>query len=314
MKNFATRTTLLLNWYANPYHTPIFVAKALGFYLEEKIHLAILEPTDPSDVTEIVGLGNVHIGIKAMIHTVAAKAKGFDVTSIGTLLDEPPTGLLSLKSAGIHSFHDIKGKRVGYIGEFGKKIIDDLAKCAEIPVDSYKTVKIGMNVTDAICRNVIDAGIGFTNFQKIELEHLQGEVTFLRLDQLAGLGCCCFCSIQYIVPNEMLQRHPEVITKFLNATQRGVSYTTENPDESFELLCQEKPQLRNALFKKIFIHTLPFFSRSMLNVERDWNKVNRYMKHLGIVDNNFNIHSCFDNQYLPSTPHSDLEPIACCLN
>jgi ABC-type nitrate/sulfonate/bicarbonate transport system substrate-binding protein len=113
MKNLKTRTTLLLNWYANPYHTPIFVAKKLAFYEEEKINLAILEPTDPSDVTEIVGLGNVHIGIKAMIHTAAARAKGFNITSVGTLLDEPPTGLISLKSSGINSFQDIVGK--GYI-------------------------------------------------------------------------------------------------------------------------------------------------------------------------------------------------------
>jgi ABC-type nitrate/sulfonate/bicarbonate transport system substrate-binding protein len=313
MKNLKTRTTLLLNWYANPYHTPIFVAKALGFYEEEKINLAILEPTDPSDVTEIVGLGQVDIGVKAMIHTAAARAKGFKVTSIGTLLDEPPTGLISLKSSGIHTFQDIAGKRVGYIGEFGKKIIDDLAKLAGINDNSYQTVRIGMNVTDAICRNIIDTGIGFTNFQKIELEYLRGDVTFLRLDQLAGLGCCCFCSVQYIVPDQMLQ-HPHVIKGFLNATQRGVAYTTENPDDAFELLCQTKPQLRNELFKKIFIHTLPFFSRTMLNVERDWNKVNRYMQHLGLVDNHFDINLCYDNQYLPTTPHSDLEPIACCLS
>ena len=66
-----TRTTLLLNWYANPYHTPIFAAKALGYYEEEGIKLAILETTDPGDVTEIVGIGSVDFGLKAMIHTIA---------------------------------------------------------------------------------------------------------------------------------------------------------------------------------------------------------------------------------------------------
>ncbi len=313
-KNLKTRTTLLLNWYANPYHTPVFIAKKLGFYDDENINLAILEPTDPSDVTEIVGLGSVHIGVKAMIHTAAARAKGYDVTSIGTLLDEPPTGLISLKSSGINSFQDIVGKRVGYIGEFGKKIIDDLAQLAGIDSNSYQTIKIGMNVTDAICRNVIDTGIGFTNFQKVELEHLQGEVNFLRLDQLAGLGCCCFCSIQYIVPNIMMREQPEVIRGFLNATQRGVAYTTENPDEAYELFCHVKPPLRTELFKKIFIRTLPFFSRNMLNIERDWQKVNRYIQHLGLVDNNFDITTCFSNHYLPQMPHADIEPIADCLN
>ena len=312
MSALTTRTTLLLNWYGNPYHTPVFVAQSLGFYQEEGIKLAIMEPTDPSDVTEIVGRGSVDIGIKAMIHTIAARAKGYPVTSIGTLLDEPPTGLIALKSSGISSFKDIVGKRVGYIGEFGKIIIDDLAKLAGIDPDSYKTVRIGMNVSDAICRDIIDTGIGFVNFQRVELEALRGETVFLRIDQLAGLGCCCFCSVQFIVPEHML-KNPELLTGFLKATQRGMAFTTENPDEAFELLCQSKPQLRTELQRTIFTRTLPFFSRNLMNVERDWNKVTRYGKHLGIIDDSFASHLCYSNQFLPEAPHSDIEAIACCV-
>ncbi len=310
MRLLKSRTTLLLNWYANPYHTPIFVAKALGYYDEKNIQLAILEPTDPSDVTEIVGLGKVDFGVKAMIHTVAARAKGYDVTSIGTLLDEPPTGLIALKSSGIKTFQDIAGKRIGYIGEFGKKIIDDLAKLAKIPADSYETVRIGMNVTDAICRNIIDAGIGFINFQCVELEYLRGEINFLRIDELADLGCCCFCSVQFIVPDEMLKQ-PELIKNFLHATQRGARFTTEKPDEAYELLCQMKPNLRTEMYHKIFIRSLPFFSRTLLNVDRDWKKVGGYAGHLGIVDSNFDIKTCYNNDYFPMKLHADLEPVGC---
>ena len=111
----------------------------------------------------------------------------------------------------------------------------------------------------------------------------------------------------------MMQLNSDIIKGFLNATHRGAAYTTEHPDEAFELLCQAKPQLRNELFKKIFIRTLPFFSRSMRNVERDWNKVNRYMQHLKLVNHDFNINTCFNNQYLPMIPHSDLKPVACCI-
>lgn len=310
--HLSTRTTLLLNWYANPYHTPIFVAEQCGFYAEENIKLAILEPADPSDVTELVGLGTVDFGVKAMIHTVAAKAKGYPVTSIGTLLDEPPTGLLALKSSGIRSFQDIVGKRVGYIGEFGKKIIDDLARLAGIYPNSYQTIRIGMNVTDAICREVIDAGIGFINFQRIELEQRKGETIFLRLDELAGLGCCCFCSLQFIVAEQTLQQ-PELVRGLLRALQRAVAFTTEHPDEAYELLCQAKPQLRTPMYQKIFTHTLPFFSRSLLNVDKDWHKVGRYTKHLQIIDDNFAIAQCYTNYFLPQTPYAELQPITCCL-
>lgn len=313
MSALSTRTTLLLNWYANPYHSPIFVAQALGFFQEEGIHLAILEPTDPSDVTEIAGLGHVDFGVKAMIHTLAARAKGYNVTSIGTIVDEPPTGLIALESSGIQCFQDIIGKRVGYIGEFGKRIIDDLAMRAGIDTSSYQTVRIGMNVSDAICRNIIDTGIGFINFQKIELEHLRGKTVFLRLDQLAGLGCCCFCSIQIIVSERTMQQ-PERVRSFLKALQRGAAYTTEKPEEAYELLCQIKPQLRTPMYHKIFIHSLPFFSRNIANVPRDWEKVSRYCRHLGIIDESFDLNNCYTNSLLPEAPWSDLQPIACCID
>jgi ABC-type nitrate/sulfonate/bicarbonate transport system substrate-binding protein len=311
MSALSSRTTLLLNWYANPYHTPIYVAHSLGYYQKEGIKLAILEPSDPSDVTEIVGLGHVDFGVKAMIHTLAARAKGYPVTSIGTLLDEPPTGLIALKSSGINSFQDIVGKRVGYIGEFGKLIIDNLASLAGIAPDSYETVRIGMNVTDAICRGLIDTGIGFINFQRVELEELRGETVFLRLDQLAGLGCCCFCSIQFIVPEQTLAQ-PELVKGFLNATQRGAAFTRENPDQAYELLCQAKPQLRTPLYHKIFIRSLPFFSPTLWNIKRDWDKVGRFCTHLKIIKEDYFVDECYTNDFLPKMPHSDLEAIACC--
>merc|ERR1711892_1000618 len=175
------KTTFLLNWYANPYHTPIYVAKEQGWLKEEGIDPAILEATDPSDVTEIVGDGAIGLGLKAMIHILAAKDKGIDMKSFGTILDEPPTGLIHKKSANINKFSDIQGKKVGYIGHFGKVMIDDLAKQAGIPLDSFETVRVGMNATAAILRGDIDTGVGFTNFQRIELEELSAEDAGLLL-------------------------------------------------------------------------------------------------------------------------------------
>lgn len=123
MSALKSRVNLLLNWHTNPYHASITVAQQLEFYTQEDIKLAILEPNDPSDVTELVGFGSVDFGVKAKIHTVTVRVKGYPVTSIGTPLDEPPTGLIALKSSEIRHFHDIVNKRTGYIGEFGKKMM-----------------------------------------------------------------------------------------------------------------------------------------------------------------------------------------------
>ncbi len=41
--------------------------------------------------------------------------------SIGSLLDEPFTGVVYLKDSGITTdFRTLKGKKIGYVGEFGK--------------------------------------------------------------------------------------------------------------------------------------------------------------------------------------------------
>lgn len=193
-------------------------------------------------MTEIIGSGRVDMGFKAMIHTLAvrryrhtmggrqqltsgqAKARGFPVTSIGSLLDEPFTGVVYLKDSGITTdFRSLKGKRIGYVGEFGKVHplpyswscfvhltchqiqIDELTKYYGMTPDEYTAVRCGMNVSKAIIEKSIDAGIGLENVQMVELEEwLAGQgrprddVQMLRIDELAELGCCCFCSILYI--------------------------------------------------------------------------------------------------------------------
>ncbi|KAG9405572.1 glycylpeptide N-tetradecanoyltransferase [Aphanomyces cochlioides] len=324
------KTTFLLNWYANPYHTPIFVAKKRGFYEEEGIDLAIMETTNPSDVTEIVGSGAVNMGLKAMIHILAAKDRGINLTSMGSLLDEPPTGLIFKASQKITKFTDIVGKRVGYIGHFGKVMIDDLAKQAGLAPDSYTTVRVGMNVTDAILRGDIDTGIGFTNFQRLELEELSGEPAgMLRIDECNGLGCCCFCSVMFVASDAFYNANKELIAGFLRATRRAMDITIEYPEQAWEDMCIMNPRLRSTkrtvqvevdgkqvsvttgsdVYEKIFQRTLPYFSRTLLNVERDWEKVGNFCKYLHVLENEVDQHSVYSNELVPAMGKPSVDPI-----
>ena len=304
------RLSILLNWYANPYHTPVFMAQYLGFYEEENLSPAIMETTDPSDVTDLIGQNKVDIALKAMIHTYAARAKGYKVVSVGTLFHEPPTGLIFLKSSGIKEFSDIQGKRIGYIGRFGKIMIDDLARRANIKPGSYETIRVGMNMTDAIVQDKVDAGMGIGCFQQVELEQVTGQPTgILRVDELAGLGCCCFCSILFLVNEEHLVNNEDNVRRFMRATLRGAQWTLENPEKAYDILCQNIPRLKTETFKRIYINCLPYFSRDLVNVDRDWEKVGLYAQELGITDSTMDNLSCYTNEYLPEHPHSTFEPV-----
>jgi len=210
----------------------------------------------------------------------------------------------------IKGIEDLRGKNIGYIGHFRKIMVDDLMKQAGIPQTEYKMVRVGMNVTDAIMRGEIDTGIGFTNFQRIELEELSGEpVGMLRIDELDGLGCCCFCSIQFVASDEYYKNNIPKIEGFMRALRRAMDLTIEYPDEAWDLMCRANPRLNTPLYTKIFQRTLPYFSRDLLNVERDWTKVGDFCKHLDILKNDFDQNSIWTNEHVPSTGTPSVAPV-----
>ncbi|KAG5660975.1 hypothetical protein KAF25_002618 [Fusarium avenaceum] len=298
------KITFLTNWHATPYHAPLYLAQAKGYFKEEGIKVALLEPNDPSDVTEIIGTGKVDLGFKAMIHTLAAKARNFPVQSIGSLLDEPFTGVVYLKDSGITTdFRTLKGKRIGYVGEFGKIQIDELTSHYGMTPDDYTAVRCGMNVSKAIIKGEIDAGIGLENVQMVELEEwLAGQgrpkddVQMLRIDELAELGCCCFCTILYIGNETFLAENPEKVRSFLRAVKKATDFVLAEPEKAWAEYVDFKPVMGSELNRKIFERSFAYFSKDLKNVRRDWEKVTKYGKRLGVLDESFEPN--YTNSYL----------------
>ncbi|PWN40691.1 NMT1-domain-containing protein [Ceraceosorus guamensis] len=302
------KVSFLLNWKATPYHIAVFLAQKQGLFQKEGIEVAILEPNDPSDVTDMIGSGNVDLGAKAMIHSIAAKAKGYDVTAIGSLMQEPFTGVIYLKGSGIDgTFQSLKGKRVGYVGHFGKIQLDELTGHFGMSPDDYTAVRTGMHMVDAIKRGEIDAGIGIESVNQVELEEWlkeQGrdptDVQMMRIDTLAELGCCCFCSILILANDEFLARAPEKARAFLRAVKGASDQLFANPQKAWEEYKRFKPEMNTALNERIFERCFVYMSTDAANVPRDWTKVTNYSKRLGIVPQDFKPN--YTNDFLSWTP------------
>jgi ABC-type nitrate/sulfonate/bicarbonate transport system substrate-binding protein len=294
-----TRVPFLLNWYANPYHAPIIVAKELGYFDQERINLAVLEPTDPSDVTELVGTGRADMGLKAMIHTIAGRVRGFPLKALGMLLDEPPTGLLySNKNNNINTVQDLKGKRIGYVGEFGKYILDDLLRKNAVSPTDVRTIRVGMKVPDALASGVIDAGIGLGNCQLIEVGDDGDDAGFLKFEESMGIHCC-FCSVLYITNDKFLKEKPQLAQGFMRAIKRATDFTHQKPEQAYEVLCNALPRLSNETNRKIFHASLPYISRDLATKEKDWYEVKEYMEHLKLLNAGFDIEQCYTNSLVP---------------
>ncbi|GAA6020710.1 hypothetical protein JCM10207_001994 [Rhodosporidiobolus poonsookiae] len=337
------KITYLLNWHATPYHAPVFLAQSKGYFADEGLKVAILEPTDPSDVTELIGRGTADMGAKAMAGShyrssssllsrryallmpldQAAAARGYPVTAVGTILDEPFTGVIYLeggvsgKSEGITSdFRSLKGKRIGYVGEFGKIQIDELTKHYGLTPEDYTAVRCGMDISAAIIEGRVDGGIGIDAVQCVELEAYcesvgrpTSDVKMLRIDELAELGCCCFCSILSIVNDEFLKKNPEKVAAFMRALKRAADDVQSDPVGSWEAYKACKKTMRTAVNEKIFERCFVYFSKDLKCVERDWFKVGRYAKRLGLIADDFELN--YTNEYITWSHEAEpADPIA----
>ncbi|CAK7901627.1 4-amino-5-hydroxymethyl-2-methylpyrimidine phosphate synthase [[Candida] anglica] len=307
------KVSFCLNWEATPYHIPVFLAQTKGYFKEEGVDVSILEPSNPSDVTELIGSGKIDMGLKAMVHTLAAKARGFPVTAVGSLLDEPFTGVLYLEGSGITTdFQSLKGKKIGYVGEFGKIQIDELTKHYGMTPDDYTAVRCGMNVAKYIIEGKIDAGIGIECIQQVELEDYlrkQGRpidhAKMLRIDKLAELGCCCFCTILYICNDEFLAKNPEKVRRIMKALKKATDFVINHPREAYEEYVDFKPHLTSEVNRKKFERCYAYFSDSLYNVHRDWRKVTAYGKRLEILPQDYEAN--YSNEYLSWPEPTEVE-------
>lgn len=161
------------------------------------------------------------------------------------------------------------------------------------PAD-YTAVRCGMNVSKAIIDGTIDAGIGLENVQMVELAEWlasQGrprdDVQMLRIDELAELGCCCFCSILYIGNERFLSENPEKVRKFMKAVKKATDFVLADPEAAWREYVDFKPVMGSELNRKIFERSFAFFSKDLRNVARDWAKVTKYGKRLGVLEESF---------------------------
>ena len=48
------KLTLMLDWFINPDHAPLYVALEKGFFADENLDVIIQEPADPNDPPKLV--------------------------------------------------------------------------------------------------------------------------------------------------------------------------------------------------------------------------------------------------------------------
>ena len=96
------KITIGLDWFINPDHAPLIIAKKRNFFKDLNLDVEMIEPADPNDPPKLVAAGKLDIAISYQPQLHIQVDQGLPVARIGTLVSVPLNSLVVLRLSLIH--------------------------------------------------------------------------------------------------------------------------------------------------------------------------------------------------------------------
>lgn len=249
--------TVLLDWFPNPTHAPLFVAQEQGFFKQQGLKVTLIGPADPADPPKLVAAGKADIAVDYQPEFMLQVAQGLPLVRIATLVATPLDCLVVLADGPIHSLRELKGKRIGYsVGATKSVMLDTMLQSVGLNTKDVTRVNAHYDLSQALLSKKVDAVTGIMrNYELLQLK-------------LAGHPARAFYPEEHGVPsyNELIlvtnkkELKDPRLPKFLRALDHGVEFLINHPQLSWEVFAKHHPELNNKLNHDAWFDTLPRFA------------------------------------------------------
>ncbi len=253
----ADKLTLLLDWFINPDHGPIFVAKEKGYFEAVDLDVEIVAPSDPNDPPKLVaaGRGDIAISYQPQLHIQVNE--GLPLTRIGTLIATPLNSLVVLDDSPIKSLADFAGKKIGFsVGGVEDALLTAMLGQHGITLDQVELINVNFALSPALLTGQVDAVIGaYRNFElnQLDLEGRPGRAFYIEEE-----GVPTYDELIFVANNQALD-DPR-LPRFLDAIEAGTQFLLNHPDESYQLFLKSGDELNNELNARAWKDTVRRFA------------------------------------------------------
>jgi putative hydroxymethylpyrimidine transport system substrate-binding protein len=252
-----TEATLVLDFVPNAVHTGIYCALERGYYERDNLELEVVEPTSTSDTLKLIDQGKAAFGLADGIDVGQQIDRGLDAKGIMAVVQRPLGGVITLGDSGIRSPRELEGTTVGVTGvPSDDAVLDTVVDGDGGDPGEVDRVTIGFNTVPALQAGRVDAITGYPPADGTALEHRGQEVRSFMLDKWGGPrypGLVAFST------RRRIDRDPELMAAFVDATARGYEDTLDDPEGCLDALTSEVPELDEDLAAAQLDAYLPLF-------------------------------------------------------
>lgn len=274
---------LILDWFPNADHVPLYVAQEAGFFAEEGLEVELVPPADPNDPLKLVAAGRAPFAINYQPNVIIARSRGLPVKAVGTLVENPLSSLAFLERSGIETPADLEGKRIGYsVQNLELALLRAVAASAGLTPDDYETVNVNFNLTASLLTGQVDAVIGaYWNYElaELELEGVAGDYF-----DITEHGVPHYRELVVISNDSYLAENEGVAARLVRAVQAAIDFSRENPERALAHYFEANPDVRKELDRRAFELVIGEFAHSQGLDAATWADFGEFLLHQGVIE------------------------------
>lgn len=251
------KLSLILDWFVNPDHGPVIIAKERGFFDAAGLKVEIVAPANPADPPKMVAAGRADLAVSYQPQLHLNVHQGMKLIRVGTLVSTPLTCLVVLDKGPIKSVKDLKGKKVGFaVPGVQEVLLDAMLRHNGLKPTDVERVNIGFSISPALMSKQLSGVIGaFRNFELNQLK-IKGSAGRCFFPESEGIPA--YDELIYVANPEKMNR--DKVRKFLAATELGAQYILNNPEKSWKIFSGTSKTLQNELNRRAWLDTYPRFA------------------------------------------------------
>lgn len=298
MKTRRAFVTVALEWFLNPDHLPLVLAKERGYFRDEGLDVSIVVPTVPEESLDLVANGKADFGVGEQTNLVRARDRGQALVSIGPLLAQTVVCLMYLKDGPVRAVSDLRGRRVGWPGlEIDLPILGTMLEAAGLSHRDITPVDVGFALTDALLDKRADAVFGaFVNYEQVEAASRGANVEFVSPSQYRVPE---LYQLVLLTSDRMVRSQPSLVSAFSKAVTRALGYARKHEQEALQAYLKANALADPALSAKTFHATLPYFPTTLHQQPARWKAVRDWLHGRGVIRAKMSLDRLFTNRFVP---------------
>ncbi len=224
------KVNLKLKWLHQAQFAGNYVALEKGFYKDEGLEVNIQPFSYEDGAMKPVLEGRSDFGIVGAEEVILARSQRSPVKAIAVIYKINPVAAYALKSSGIIKPQDFAGKTVGIEkGVNVEYLYRVMMRKLGVDTKNVKEISVGYDAKELLDGRV-DVSTGYIiNEPHLAMEAGKEVNTIL----MADYGVNMYADV-VVTTEEMIEKRPEVVERFLRGTLNGWQYAIEHEKEAVE--------------------------------------------------------------------------------